>query len=211
MYHGASQSSLAARTKMTSGDGYVRTIWTVAVLTVAIGCAEAVYGYVSGSKLLLKDGVEWGYGTVIYAISALSYGRTQVAESRAGVLIAIVLAIGGCQGAYEVITEFMVQEPDDAAGLTASSVLSVLGALVVAGLLFRFRRSHDPVVEGSWLSARNDIITSGLDALVTFSMTLITAKWPRTAVDVVGVALAFQAAFVVGRDAWVLRTATAAD
>jgi Co/Zn/Cd efflux system component len=195
---------------MTSGDGYVRAIWTVALLTVAIGCAEAAYGYVSGSKFLLKDGVEWGYGTVIYAISALSYGRTQVAESRAGVLIAIVLAIGGCQGAYEVITEFMVKEPDDAAGLAASSVLSVLGALFVAGLLFRFRRSHDPVVEGSWLSARNDIITSALDAVVTFSTTLITAKWPRTAIDVLGIALAFQAAFVVGRDAWILRTGTAA-
>jgi Co/Zn/Cd efflux system component len=193
---------------MTSGDGYVRAIWTVALLTVAIGCAEAAYGYVSGSKFLLKDGVEWGYGTVIYVISALSYGRTQEAEARPGALIAVVLAIGGCQGAYEVTTELMLQEPDDAAGLAASSVLSVLGALFVAGLLFRFRRSHDPVVEGSWLSARNDIITSGLDASVTFSTTLIAAKWPRTAVDVLGVALAFQAAFVVARDAWVLRTAT---
>jgi len=195
---------------MTSGDGYVRTIWTVAVLTVAIGCAEAVYGYVSGSKFLLKDGLEWGYGTVIYAISALSYGRTQKAESRAGTLIAVVLAIGGCQGAYEVITEFMVEEPQDAAALAGSSILSVLGALFVVGLLFRFRRSHDPVVEGSWLSARNDIITSGLDALVTFSATLITIRWARTAIDVVGVGLAFQASFVVARDAWALTTGTAA-
>jgi Co/Zn/Cd efflux system component len=121
-----------------------------------------------------------------------------------------VLAVGGCQGAYEVIAEFMVEEADDAAGLAASSVLSVLGALLVAGLLFRFRRSHDPVVEGSWLSARNDIVTSGLDAVVTFSTTLITAKWPRTAIDVLGVVLAFQAAFVVARDALVLRTGTAA-
>jgi Co/Zn/Cd efflux system component len=195
---------------MTSGGGYIRAIWTVAALTVAIGCAEAAYGYASGSKLLLKDGVEWGYGTVIYAISALSYGRTQVAESRAGALIAIVLAIGGCQGAYEVISEFMVQEPEDAAGLAASSVLSVLGALFVAGLLFRFRRSHDPLVEGSWLSARNDMITSALDAVVTFSTTLITAKWPRTAIDVLGVALSFQAAFAVARDAWVMKTGAAA-
>jgi Co/Zn/Cd efflux system component len=177
---------------------------------LAIGCAEAAYGFLSGSKFLLKDGLEWGYGTVIYAISALSYGRTQQAESRAGALIAMVLALGGCQGLYEIVTAFMVQEPDDAAGLAASSVLSVLGALFVAGLLFRFRRSHDPVVEGSWLSARNDIITSGLDAVVTFSSTLITAKWPRTAIDVLGVMLSFQAALVVGRDALVLRTGTAA-
>jgi Co/Zn/Cd efflux system component len=204
MYHDASQSSFVGGMRMTSGDGYVRAIWTVTLLTVAIGCAEAVYGYVSGSKFLLKDGLEWGYGTVIYVISALSYGRTQEAESRAGALIAIVLAIGGCQGAYEVITEFVIQEPEDAAGLAASSVVSVLGALSVAGLLFRFRYSHDPVVEGSWLSARNDIITSGLDALVTFSTTLITAKWPRTAIDVLGVVLSFQAAFVVARDARVL-------
>jgi Co/Zn/Cd efflux system component len=194
---------------MTSGDGYVRTIWTVALLTVAIGCAEAAYGYFSSSKFLLKDGLEWGYGTVIYAISALSYGRTQEAESRAGALIAMVLATGGCQGLYEIVTELMVQEPDEPAGLAASSALSVLGALFVAGLLFRFRRSHDPVVEGSWLSARNDIITSGLNASVTFSTTLITAKWPRTAIDVLGVALAFQAASVVARDAWGLRTGPA--
>jgi Co/Zn/Cd efflux system component len=146
---------------------------------------------------------------VIYAISALSYGRTQEAESRAGALIATVLATGGCQGLYEIVTELMVQEPDDPAGLGASSALSVLGALFVAGLLFRFRRSHDPVVEGSWLSARNDIITSGLNASVTFSTTLITAKWPRTAIDVLGVALAFQAASVVARDAWGLRTGPA--
>jgi Co/Zn/Cd efflux system component len=194
---------------MTSGDGYVRTIWTVAALTGVIGCAEAFHGYVSGSKFLLKDGLEWGYGTVIYAISALSYGRTKETEARAGALIAVVLAVGGCQSAYEVVTEFGMEVSDDAAGLAASSVLSVVGAFVVAGLLFRFRRSHDPVVEGSWLSARNDIITSGLDALVTFAATLITIRWARTAIDVLGVVLAFQAAFMVARDAWVLRTGTA--
>jgi hypothetical protein len=52
---------------MTSGGGYIRAIWTVAALTVAIGCAEAAYGYASGSKLLLKDGVEWGYGDPSHA------------------------------------------------------------------------------------------------------------------------------------------------
>jgi Co/Zn/Cd efflux system component len=192
---------------MASDLGYIRTIWAVAFLTAVLGCAEVAYGYFTRSSFLLKDGFEWSYGTVIYVISALSYGRTQKTESRAGMLIALVLFVGGCQGTFELISEFMAEQPNDAVGLAASSAISVLGAVLLAGLLFRFRRSHDPVVEGSWLSARNDMITSGLDALVTFSTASISAKWPRTAIDVLGVVLSFQAAFVVARDARVLRTA----
>ena len=40
----------------------------------------------------------------------------------------------------------------------------------------------------------------------------IQGRWEylRPAIDALGVVLSFQAAFVVGRDAWVLRTGTAA-
>jgi Co/Zn/Cd efflux system component len=192
---------------MASDLGYIRTIWAVAFLTAVLGCAEVAYGYFTGSSFLLKDGFEWSYGTVIYVISALSYGRTQKTASRAGALIALVLFVGGCQDALEMMASFTTHELEDTAGLRTSSVLSFLGAVLVGALLFRFRRSDDPVVEGSWLSARNDLITSGLDLTVTLSTSLVAAKWPRTAIDALGVVLAFQAAFVVARDAWALGTA----
>lgn len=190
---------------------YPRTLWLVVAFTVLVGCAESAFGLREGSSFLVKDGVEWGYGAAIYAVAALTYGRSPEAEFRGGMLVALILALGGLQGGYEVVSGLLTGGDDDDLGLTTSSLISLFGAIVVAALLLRFRRSHEPAVEGAWLSARNDVVTSTLDLTAVLVLKLIPSKWPQTASDSIGVILAFWAAFVVARDTLQVRSAGPAD
>jgi Co/Zn/Cd efflux system component len=186
---------------------YTRTLWAVVAVTVGAGCIETALGLRQGSSLLVKDGAEWAYGATIYTIAALTYGRSAATEYKAGLLVALILAIGGVQGSYEIVSGLLSGlEDDDAVGLAASSGFSMIGALVVAGLLIRFRNSDDPVIEGSWLAARNDVVTSALDLGVVFILKLVPSRWPQVASDAIGVALAFRAASVVAHEALRMRT-----
>ncbi len=85
--------------------------------------------------------------------------------------------------------------------LTSSAVIDIVGSIAEAGLLFRFRGSHDAVVEASWLSARNSIVTSVMGAAVTVLVVSPSIQWPQTMIDAIGTLLAFQATVVVARDA----------
>jgi Co/Zn/Cd efflux system component len=193
------------RTGVVNVRNYTATVWLTAALTATIGVSEALYGYTHGSSFLIKDAVGCAYAALIYAISACSFEGSIQTEFRAAGAIAAILAVSGFHGAFDIVAGLLETVPDDPSEVAAASELSLVVALLVAGLLWRFRRSHDPVVEGSWLAARNDVLSSGLDAAVTLVSSVFLAKWPQVISDAIGVALSFQAAYVVARDTMILR------
>jgi Co/Zn/Cd efflux system component len=199
--------SILRRAGLVNLRSYVKTVWFTAVLTAIIGVCEGVYGYTHGSSFLTQDAVGWAYGALIYTISAISFEGSPQSEFSAAAAIAVILALSGFHGTYDVVTGLLEAVPDDPSEVAASSELSLVVALLVAILLWRFRRSHDPVVEGSWLSARNDVLSGGLDTSVILVSNVFLAKWPQIISDGIGVALSFQAAYVVARDALQLRRA----
>jgi Co/Zn/Cd efflux system component len=193
------------RTGTVNVRNYTATVWLTAALTATIGVGEAIYGYTHGSSFLMKDAVGWAYAAPIYVISACSFGGSVRTQLRAAGAIAVILAVSGFHGAFDVVAGLLDSVPDDPSEVAAASGVSLVVALLVAGLLWRFRRSYDPVVEGSWLAARNDVLSSGLDSVVTLVSNVFSAKWPQVISDAIGVALSFQAAYVVARDAMILR------
>jgi Co/Zn/Cd efflux system component len=184
-----------------SPRAYRATILAIAAMVLAIMLGEAVYGYVIGSRFLLRDGLEWIYDVLIYGLSAAAFGRGARAERLSAYGSAAVLAAAGVETIVQIVWTFIDPPEIETFGITLSGALTTLEAIAVAAALWRFRRAHNPVMVATWLSARNDVVSSTLSAVVTALARLAPMAGPQMAVDAFGAYLCFQAAFVTAREA----------
>ena len=179
---------------------YHRTIMGIAALVLAICVGETLYGLMLDSRFLLRDGLEWGYDVVIYVTAALAFGRGLRAERFAGFALVFVLLGAGCVTIWQIWRAFADPPQVEPFAITLSGTLIILEAWVLVGLLWRFRRSHHPVIEATWLSARNDAVTSTFYALAMIAARLEPVTWPQMAVDSISAILCFQAGGRILRD-----------
>ena len=185
---------------------YTRTIWTIVAGISLLCVGETALALHLDNRLLLKDALEWGYDIAIYAVAAISFGRGANAERTSALVIAFVLLIAGLQGSYEVVRAFFIAPIIEAVTVGFSAVSIIVEGIAVAVLLSRFRHTTNPLIEATWLSARNDAFSATAFALVMAAARLAPMRWPQMAVDAFAAGLAFQAAWVITRDAWPLRT-----
>ncbi len=187
---------------MDEARAYTRTIWATVCGIFAMGAAEAALALHLDNRLLLKDALEWSYDVAIYAAAAISFGRGDRVERLSALAIAAVLAAAGFQGSYEVVRAIFIPPVIEPLTVGISSALIICEGIAVAAALWRFRASRNPLIEASWLSARNDAISATLFAVVIAVARLAPARWPQMAVDAFTAGLAFQAAWAIARDAW---------
>jgi Co/Zn/Cd efflux system component len=180
---------------------YRPTIFAIAALALSVMAGETLYGWLSGSRYLVRDGLEWIYDVLIYGFSALAFGRGARAERLSSLGSAATLAAAGVETCAQIAWTFYDPPEAETFGITLSSALTTLEAMGVAALLWRFRRASNPVMTASWLSARNDVLSSTLSSLVTAAARFAPTVWPQTAVDAFGAFLCFQAAWTIARDA----------
>ena len=179
---------------------YHRTILAIAAMVLTIFLCETAYGLWLDSRFLIRDGLEWSYDLIIYVLAAASHGRGARAERLAALGVALVLFVAGCITSWQVWRTYVDPPPVEIFSITLSGILIILEALLVAAALYRFRASKSPIIEATWLSARNDAVTSTLYALVTMAARFYPERWPQMAVDLVSVALCWQAAWRILRD-----------
>ena len=179
---------------------YHRTIMGIAALVLAICLGETLYGLMLDSRFLLRDGLEWGYDVAIYATAALAFGRGLRAERFAGFALAFVLLGAGCVTIWQIWRTFVEPPQVEPFAITLSGTLIIAEAWLVVGLLWRFRRSRHPVIEATWLSARNDAVTSTFYALAMIAARMEPVTWPQMAVDSISAILCLQAGGRILRD-----------
>ena len=172
---------------------YHRTIMGIAALVLAICLGETLYGLMLDSRFLLRDGLEWGYDVAIYVTAALAFGRGLRAERFAGFALAFVLLGAGCVTIWQIWRAFVDPPQVEPFAITLSGTLIIAEAWLVVGLLWRFRRSRHPVIEATWLSARNDAVTSTFYALAMIAARMEPVTWPQMAVDSISAILCLQA------------------
>jgi Co/Zn/Cd efflux system component len=185
---------------MSQDAAYHRTILAIAAMVLAIFTCETLYGLWLGSRFLIRDGLEWAYDLGIYVLAAAAFGRGDVAERRAAFGLAGILALAGAVTIYQIWRTYIDPPQVEAFSITLSGTLIILEAWLVAVALWRFRASHNPVIEATWLSARNDALTSTLYALVLMAARFYPERWPQMLVDGASAALCWQAAWRVWRD-----------
>ena len=179
---------------------YRWTIVAIGAVVLVICVSETLYGFVIQSRFLIRDGLEWGYDVAIYAVAAVAFGRGPMAERTAAVFLAGVLITAGLVTVWQIWRTFVDPPEVEVFGITLSGLLIMGEALAVALALWRFRLSANPVIEATWLSARNDAVTSSLYALVMMAARLYPAGWPQMAVDGVSAILCLQAGWQILRD-----------
>lgn len=187
---------------MDEARAYTRTIWLIVGGIAILMVGETALALHLDNRLLLKDALEWGYDIAIYALAAISFGRGAQAERWSALAIAAVLFVAGLQGTYEVIRAFFIPPVIQAFTVGFSAISIIVEGIAVAVALSRFRHTKNPLIEATWLSARNDAFSATAFALVMAAARLAPMRWPQMAVDAFAACLAFQAAWVITRDAW---------
>jgi Co/Zn/Cd efflux system component len=181
-------------------SGFLRRLRWVLALLLFVAVAEFSIGVVSGSKLLLKDGWEWGYAIALYGVAFFSYGRSALVEKRATLLVAAILLVASLQGAYEIVADFLDPTPDPPLlSMAGSSALAVCVSLATFVLIRPFARSQDPVAVATYLSAAVDLASTLIDVAAAWIIVYVNSRPVEMLADGLGVALGLYAAVAVAR------------
>ncbi|MDB5509131.1 MAG: hypothetical protein JWL93_1600 [Hyphomicrobiales bacterium] len=187
------------------GQIYARRIWGIAGGTALFAACVIGVALFIGSRQLLKDGFDWGYDVVLFAASAIVYGRGPQAERACALLIGIVMATAGFHTLYDLWDKVVAPRPIEPMTLGFSALSAATFGVIVVALLLRFRHSENPLIHATWVSSRNAMISTALYSSVSLFARLATSRHMEYALDLFAAGLCFQAAVVIARD--VLRDA----
>lgn len=178
---------------------YALTIWGIALGILIQAVATVIWAFAIGNIQLLKDGVDWVYDVVLYGIAALIFGRDARAERLAAMAIGAVLAVAGLHTLYDLWDKILTPRPIEVWTLGFAAVAAIVIALLVIAALWRFRREENPVIKATWLSSRNDAISTTGFALVGLAARVAPVRWPEYLFDLVVAGLCFQATWAIWR------------
>jgi Co/Zn/Cd efflux system component len=196
---GAAPAQRSALAPDAEGRAYKRAIWAIALGILAFGTAQCVWALSIGSRQLLKDGLDWAYDVALYGIAAFVYGRGAGVERLSALAIAGVLAVAGLHTLYDLWDKVANPRAIEILTIGFSAGTAIVIAYLVIGALWRFRANDNPLIRATWLSSRNDAISTTLFALLVMATRLAPVRWPEYALDLVIAAISFQATFAIVR------------
>lgn len=190
---GASASSPAV------ARAYTLTIWAIALSILVQAVATVAWALAIGNAQLFKDGVDWVYDVALYGIAAIVFGRDARIERLAAVAIGAVMAVAGLHTLYDLWDKIARPRPIEIWTLGFAAASAIVIAFLVVGALWRFRREDNPVIKATWLSSRNDTISTTGFALVGLAARVAPVRWPEYLFDLVVAGICFQATWAIWR------------
>ncbi|SEG80085.1 cation transporter [Bosea lathyri] len=178
---------------------YTLTIWGIALGILIFAIGVVAWAMAVGNPQLFKDGVDWVYDVALYGIAALVFGRDDRAEKLAALAIGAVMAVAGLHTLYDLWDKIVRPRPIEiwTLGFSAGSAIAV--AFIIIGLIWRFRAEQNPVIKATWLSSRNDAISTTGFALVGLAARVAPVRWPEYLFDCVVAVICFQATWAIWR------------
>lgn len=183
---------------MTWRPAYRRVLIAIPLGIAVLEAATVAWGLAAGNRQLLKDGLDWSYDVALYGVAALTFGREARLEQATAAFVGLVMAVAGAHTLYDLWDKIVSPRPIEIVALGFSAVSAVAVALLILAGLWRFRRIDHPIVQATWLSSRNDAISTTLYSTLNLAArTLPDLRWPEYVLDLFAAALAFQAAFAI--------------
>jgi Co/Zn/Cd efflux system component len=198
-FHAVSEFPSHAITSPTTARAYTLTIWGIALGILIFAIAVVARALATGNAQLFKDGVDWVYDVVLYGIPALVFGRDRRAETVAALAIGAVMAAAGLHTLYDLWDKIANPRPIEVWTLGFSAASAIVVAVLIIGVLWRFRAEENPVIRATWLSSRNDAISTIGFALVGLAARVAPVRWPEYLFDLVVAAICFQATWAIWR------------
>jgi len=183
----------------TTARAYTLTIWGIALGILIFTVGVVAWALAIGSAQLFKDGADWVYDVALYGIAAIVFGRDARAERLAALAIGAVMAVAGLHTLYDLWDKIVSPRPIEiwTLGFSAGSATAI--ALIIVAVLWRFRAEDNPVIKATWLSSRNDAVSTAGFALVGLAARAAPMRWPEYLFDVVIAAICFQASWAIWR------------
>ena len=180
--------------------GYLVTIRAIAVGIFLFAAGEVAYAAAIGSGFLVKDGLDWIYDVLLYGMAAIVFGRGPRAERIAALVGAGIMLVSIGETVSDMVIKIIAPRQVEPLLLGFSAVSTIAIVLMVVAALLRFRTSRNPLVEATWLSARNGAIFATLYAVFQFAARLAPMRAPELALDAFTILLTLQAIYVIIRD-----------
>jgi Co/Zn/Cd efflux system component len=185
----------------TLGRLFVSRMWGIATAITLFAAATVAYALAYDLIQLRRDGTDWIYDIVFYVMAAVLYGRGVRAEQAGALALGTIMVVAGLHTLYDLWDKVQSPRPIEPILLGFSAVSAAASGFIVVWLLLPFRQSTNPLIEATWLSARNMMISTAAYASVTFFARLATSRTVEYGLDIFAAMLCFQAAFVIFRDA----------
>lgn len=178
---------------------YTRTIWAIALSIAVQAAATVAWAHAVGNAQLFKDGVDWVYDVALYGIAAVVFGRDARAERLAALGIGAVMAVAGLHSLYDLWDKIVAPRPIEMGALGFAAASAIVIALLVIAALWRFRAEENPVIRATWLSSRNDAISTTGFALIGLAARAAPVRWPEYLFDLIVAGICFQATWAIWR------------
>lgn len=182
-----------------SPRAYALTIWAIALGILVQAVATVVWALSAGNAQLFKDGVDWVYDVALYGVAALVFGHGERAERLAALAIGAVMAVAGLHTLWDLHDKIANPRPIEIWTLGFSAASAIVIAILVVAALWRFRGSANPVIRATWLSSRNDLVSTTGFALLGLAARVAPMRWPEYLFDLLVAGLCFQATWAVAR------------
>lgn len=176
---------------------YVRAVTIIVSAILLIAVPQILYAWSIGNRFLIKDGFDWSYDVVLWCVALACFGRGLKAENLAALAIAGVMFVAGCHTAYDLWDKIATGRRPELWVAGWSSFTMVFIALLLLVVMWRFRKSQNALVAATWLSSRNSIIVTLGFAAVNLVARTRESQWPEIGLDLLGIALSFQAVYAI--------------
>jgi divalent metal cation (Fe/Co/Zn/Cd) transporter len=179
---------------------YLITIRAIAIGILLFAAGEVAYAIAIGSPFLVKDGLDWIYDVLLYGMAAIVFGHGARVERIAALIGAGIMFVSIGETGYDMMSKIVAPRQVEPLQLGFSALSTVVIVLLVVAALLRFRASRNPLIETTWLSARNDAIFASIYAAVQFAVRMAPVRAPELALDALSVLLTLQAIYVIIRE-----------
>ncbi|MCA3599656.1 MAG: hypothetical protein IOC58_01910 [Methylobacterium sp.] len=176
---------------------YVRAVKIIISAILMIAVPQIVYAWAIGNRFLIKDGFDWSYDVVLWGVALACFGRSLRAENLAALAIAGVMFVAGCHTAYDLWHKIVTGRRPEfwVAGWSSFTMVSI--ALLLLGVMWRFRKSENALVAATWLSSRNSIIITLCFAAISLFARTRDSQGAEIALDLLAIGLSFQAVYAI--------------
>jgi Co/Zn/Cd efflux system component len=179
---------------------YLISIRAIAIGIFLFAAGEVAYAVAIGSGFLVKDGMDWIYDVLLYGMAAIIFGRGARPERIAALLGAAIMFVSIGETVFDMAMKVIAPRQIEPLLLGFSALSTVAIVLFVCVVLLPFRGSRNPLIETTWLSARNDALFATIYALFQFAARSAPMRGPELILDALTILLTLQAIYVIVRD-----------
>jgi Co/Zn/Cd efflux system component len=144
--------------------------------------------------------MDWIYDVLLYGMAAIIFGRGARAERLAALVGAAIMLVSIGETVFDMAMKIIAPRQIEPLLLGFSALSTVAIVLLVCVALLPFRGSRNPLIETTWLSARNDAIFATVYAVFQFAARSAPMRGPELVLDGLTILLTLQAIYVIVRD-----------